>query len=144
MSTPINGHTSPVTCNFSRMKRSHWSGVGLLAQVLPQRRRTGCVLCRSLARIRTCAVSSEEFTNEFINSMRDGKSDTFRKRNRQMDILRVDDIQFLADRESSQEEFFHTFHTTVMMLTARFALMAERRTPSGHDSRTASRTAGRE
>ncbi|MER5698366.1 DnaA/Hda family protein [Streptomyces mirabilis] len=74
----------------------------------------GCVLCRSLARIRTCAVSSEEFTNEFINSMRDGKSDTFRKRYREMDILRVHDIQFLADRESSQEEFFHTFHTTVM------------------------------
>jgi chromosomal replication initiation ATPase DnaA len=59
-------------------------------------------------------VSSEEFTNEFINSIRDGKGDIFRKRYREMDILLVDDIQFLTGKESMHEEFFHTFKTTVM------------------------------
>jgi chromosomal replication initiator protein len=56
-------------------------------------------------------LSSEKFTNEFINSIRDNKTVEFRNRYRNIDILLIDDIQFLAGKEQTQEEFFHTFNS---------------------------------
>jgi chromosomal replication initiator protein len=62
-------------------------------------------------RKRVVYATSEKFTNEFITSIQQGKIDEFRARYRRIDLLLIDDIQFIADKERTQEEFFHTFNT---------------------------------
>jgi chromosomal replication initiator protein len=60
---------------------------------------------------RVLYISSEKFTNEFINAVRDNRGEGFRNKYRTIDVLLIDDIQFLAGKEGTQEEFFHTFNS---------------------------------
>lgn len=70
----------------------------------------GRSICHSFPNMKTKLVSCEKFTNDLINSIRDKKVELFRQKYRTVDLLIVDDIQFLAGKEQTQEEFFHTFN----------------------------------
>jgi len=71
----------------------------------------GNAILKKSPAMRVCYYTSEKFTNELINSIRYNRMDEFHKKFRSMDILLIDDIQFIAGKERTQEEFFHTFNT---------------------------------
>jgi len=70
----------------------------------------GNAVTQRYPRKRVVYATSEKFTNDFITSIQQGRIDDFRARYRKIDLLLIDDIQFIADKERTQEEFFHTFN----------------------------------
>ena len=85
-----------------------YGGVGMGKTHLMQA--IGHEIKRLMPQSAICYLSSEKFTNEMINSLRYDKMTTFRDKFRNVDVLLIDDIQFLAQKERNQEEFFHTFN----------------------------------
>jgi len=70
----------------------------------------GHALCTNRPDLKICYTTCEEFTNQFINAIRYNKSEFFRERYRSVEVLLIDDIQFLSGKMQTQEEFFHTFN----------------------------------
>lgn len=70
----------------------------------------GHYILKNNTKTKVVYVSSEKFTNELINSIKDDKNEEFRNKYRNVDVLLIDDIQFIAGKERTQEEFFHTFN----------------------------------
>ena len=68
-------------------------------------------LSSSDAKLKVLYVNSEKFTNDFVNAIKQGNTERFKKTYRSVDVLLIDDIQFIAGKEQTQEEFFHTFNT---------------------------------
>ena len=71
----------------------------------------GNEVVRNNKNLKIVYVTSETFTNEFINALRDNSTEKFRQKYRNIDVLLIDDVQFIAGKERLQEEFFHTFNT---------------------------------
>ncbi len=71
----------------------------------------GHYISEYMPNLRVVYMTSEKFTNEFINAIRDNRGEKFRSKYRNIDVLLIDDIQFIAGKEQTQEEFFHTFNT---------------------------------
>jgi len=88
-----------------------YGGVGLGKTHLIQAIATHIMQHTGKIKIKALYISSEVFTNELINSIKDGSTAAFREKYRSVDVLLIDDIQFLAGKERTQEEFFHTFNT---------------------------------
>jgi chromosomal replication initiator protein len=86
-----------------------YGGVGLGKTHLLQG--TGNAILRQMPRAAVVYTTSEDFTNQVVEAIRTQKMEQFRRRYRMVDVLIIDDVQFIAHKERTQEEFFHTFNT---------------------------------
>jgi chromosomal replication initiator protein len=102
-----------------------YGGVGLGKTHLLQA--IGQEICREQPTARVSYVSGETFTSHFITSLREGREEEFKRWYRSIDVWLVDDIQFIADKNSTKEEFFHTFNE--LYLTNRQIVLASDRAP---------------